>query len=295
MAAPMRFVLLVISLSQFVTAQAVENLAFEVASVKRSPRPEQGARQFFGPPRGGPGTSDPGLITWNNAALRNIVMTAYNIQTFLLEGPDWMANERYDIAVRVPAGSTKEQVRVMWQNLLKERFAMVLHRESKELSAYELTVAKGGSKLTPTDLPADVLPFTPADVKNGKDGVPEMSGSGAIIMIEIKGDTPAARMRVKALSLPEIAEKFANAARRPVIDKTGLDGKYDFLLEYTPDLRGVPPPPDAGAPAAPPGAGEPGTNLPTAVEKQLGLKLTSRKANVEVIVVDRAEKVPTEN
>ena len=127
-----------------------DSLTFEVASVKRTPPPEPNARVFFGPPRGGPGTSDPGQITWTNAALRNILMTAYDVQTYQITAPDWMNTERYDIVAKVPAGATKAQVNVMWQNLLKERFGMVLHHESKEFQVDELTVAKGGSKLKET-------------------------------------------------------------------------------------------------------------------------------------------------
>ena len=130
------------SLSAF--GQAANDLTFEVASVRRTPPPEPNARVFFGPPRGGPGTSSPGQITWTNAALRNILMTAYDVQTFLITAPDWLATERYDIVAKVPPDATKNQINVMWQHLLKERFGLVLHRESKELPVDELTLAKGG-------------------------------------------------------------------------------------------------------------------------------------------------------
>ena len=168
-----------------VFGQTTDSLTFEVASVKRSPPPDPNGRVFFGPPRGGPGTPDPGQITWTNAALRNIVMTAYDVQTYQVTAPDWMNTERYDIVAKVPAGATKAQVNVMWQNLLKERFGMVVHHESKEFPVDELTVAKGGSKLKETDLPPDAESFTPpaAPPKLDKNGLPEMNGSGAITMI----------------------------------------------------------------------------------------------------------------
>ncbi len=97
-------------LSLSVFGQTADSLTFEVASVKRTPPPEPNARVFFGPPRGGPGTSDPGQITWTNAALRNILMTAYDVQTYQVTAPDWMNTERYDIVAKVPAGATKAQV-----------------------------------------------------------------------------------------------------------------------------------------------------------------------------------------
>ena len=90
---------------------------FEVASVKPSaPVPASGG-VYFGPPRGGPGTPDPGLITWSYATLRGVLMTAYDVKAYQLSGPDWLNFERYDIVARVPVGATKEQVNVMWQNL----------------------------------------------------------------------------------------------------------------------------------------------------------------------------------
>jgi uncharacterized protein (TIGR03435 family) len=275
--------------------QTADNLTFEVASVKRTPPPEPNARVFFGPPRGGPGTADPGQITWTNAALRNIVMTAYDVQTYQVTAPDWLGTERYDIVAKVPAGATKAQVNVMWQNLLKERFGMVLHHESKEFQVDELTVAKGGLKMKETEDP-NIEPFTPAagPPKAGKNGVPQLNGSGAIVSIFPGANGATASMVARGLPLPDIATRLANLLRRPVIDKTGLTGKYDFALEFTPDLSGIALPAGFSAQEGN-NASDPGTNIASAVEKQLGLKLTSNKGKLDVIVVDRAEKIPTEN
>ena len=277
-----------------VSGQTADNLTFEVASVKRTPSPEPNARVFFGPPRGGPGTSDPVQITWTNAALLAILQTAYDVQIFQVTAPDWMNTERYDIVAKVPVGATKAQVHVMWQNLLKERFGLVLHHESKDFQVEELTVAKGGSKLKETSDP-NIEPFTPVGgpPKLDKNGSPEMNGSGAIVMISLNANNPTAHMTAKGLPLSDIATRLAGLLRRPVIDKTGLTGKYDFTLEYAPELAGIPMP--AGFPAPTDGASDPPTSIPSAVEKQLGLKLTSTKGMLDLIVVDRAEKVPTEN
>ena len=112
--------------------QAPERLTFEVASVKRSaPVPASGG-VFFGPPRGGPGTSDPEQITWTYATLKGLLMRAYDVKAYQVSGPAWLDTERYDVAAKVPVGVTKEQVERMWQNLLEERFGMTLHRELKE-------------------------------------------------------------------------------------------------------------------------------------------------------------------
>jgi len=291
-----------------VFGQTPDGLTFEVASVKRSPPPDPSGRVFFGPPRGGPGTSDPGQITWTNATLKNIVMTAYDVQNYQVTAPDWMSNERYDIVAKVPAGATKAQVNVMWQNLLKERFGMVVHHESKEFPVDELTVAKGGLKMKETTLPPDAEPFQPAagpaPPQLDKNGALEMNGTGAITLISLNANNPTAHMTAKGLPSSEIAIRLANMLHRPVIDKTGLTAKYDFVLEFTPDLSGFPPPPPGaagtgqGAGAAGPAdnnASVPATSIPAAVEKQLGLKLTSTRGKLDVIVVDRAEKIPTEN
>lgn len=275
--------------------QAADNVTFEVASVRRTPPPEPNARVFFGPPRGGPGTSSPGQITWTNAALRNILMTAYDVQTFLITAPDWLATERYDIVAKVPAGATKAQVNAMWQNLLKNRFGLVLHHESKELPVDELTVAKGGSKLKETEDP-NIEPFTPVagPPRVNNDGVQQLNGSGAIVTIFPGANGATARMVARGLATPDIAGRLAGYRRHPVIDKTGLPGKYDFVLEFTLDTTGIPLP--AGFPsAADNSASDPGSDIASAVEKQLGLKLASTKAKLDVIVVDHAEKTPTEN
>src|ERR1041385_7507223 len=96
--------------------QTRENLAFEVASIKQTPPVDPHSRVFFGPPHGGPGTDDPGPITWTGAYLKSIVTTAFDVEPFQIDAPDWMANERYDIVVKIPDGATKIQVISMWQN-----------------------------------------------------------------------------------------------------------------------------------------------------------------------------------
>ena len=283
--------------------QKAETLTFEVASVRPSRPPQPGERVFFGPPRGGPGSSDPGQITWERAALRNVLMTAYSIQTFQITAPDWLSTERYDIVAKVAPGTTQEEVNRMWQSLLRERFGLVLHHDSKIFQVDELTVAKGGSKLKDTDLDPQAEPFTPVGGPPGPDqnGLPKMNGSGAIVTIFPNGGAPRAQMAAKGLTSSDVAIRLGNILRRPVLDKTGLTGRYDFVLEFTPDLSGIslPPPPVAAGGPPPAGFGDnasdPGSNLVSAVEKQLGLKLTSGKAMLDVIVVDHAEKIPTEN
>jgi uncharacterized protein (TIGR03435 family) len=288
--------------------QAAENLTFEVASVKPAPPPNPGGPMFVGS-RGGPGTPDPGQITWTNATLKNLLMIAYDVKLYQINGPSWLDTERYNIVAKVPEGATKEQVNVMWQNLLKERFGMVLHHESKEFQVSELVVAKSGSKLKETTLDPNAPPLAPPPPPSGppgppkmdKNGFPEMNGPGLMMMIQPgAAGGPVGHMVARAQPVSGLAGVLGNQLNRPVLDKTGLTGKYDFNLEYTPDLSRMPalPPPGLAGPA--PGApsteaSEPGSNLIAAIEQQLGLRLVSSKAKLDVVVVDKAEKTPTDN
>ncbi len=284
--------------------QAAENLTFEVASVKPAAPPPDG-RMFFGS-RGGPGTSDPGQITWTNATLKTLLTIAYDVKNYQVSGPGWLDTERYDIIAKVPEGATKKQVGVMWQNLLKERFGVIVHHESKEFQVSELVVAKGGAKLKETSLDPNAPPPAPPSGPPGppkldKNGVPEMNGPGLMMMIQAGPNGPVGHMVARAQEISGLATVLGNQLNRPVVDRTGLTGKYDFNLEYTPDLSRMPPPPPglAGPGLAPAGPGaeasEPGSNLAAAIEQQLGLRLVGSKAKLDVVVVDKAEKVPTEN
>ncbi len=263
---------------------------------------------FFGG-RGGPGTPDPGRITWTNATLKTLLTIAYDVKNYQVNGPAWIDTERYDIVAKVPDGATKEQVNVMWQNLLKERFGMVLHHESKEFQVSELVVAKTGSKLKETALDPNAPPpppptGPPEPPKLDKNGFPEMNGPGLRMMFQNGPNGAVGHMVARAQPISGLTSMLGNQLNRPVVDKTGLTGKYDFNLEYTPDLSGLPglppPPPGFGGPGPAPGAppteaSAPGSNLAAAIEQQLGLRLVSSKAKLDVVVVDKAEKVPTEN
>jgi uncharacterized protein (TIGR03435 family) len=276
-------------------------LTFEEASVRPSaPVPKQGG-VYFGPPIGGPGTPDPGHITWSYATLRNLLMTAYDVDAYQISGPTWLGSERYDVVAKVPAGATKEQVNVMWRNLLAERFGVTLHHESKEFQVEELVVAKGGSKLKETveDLNAPWPPGPPKEV-NG-----ELIGPGMIHHIFPFGPNgPGAHTVAKGQPLSKLTTMMGNELHRPVLDKTGLTSKYDFTFDWIPDLRGkpLPPPPPphsqtgrayVGGRPAPVAEAQP--NLAAVVLQQLGLDLVASKVTLDVVVVDNAEKVPTGN
>src|SRR5580658_7158857 len=182
----------------FAFGQATQTLTFELASVKPSaPVPPNGG-VYFAPPRGGPGTADPGQITWTYATLRGLLMTAYDVKEYQVSGPPWLNTERYDILVKVTEGATKEQVSVMWQNLLAERFGVMLHHEPKEFQVEELVIAKGGHKLkeTTVDPAAELVPGPPPRDKNG-----DLIGPGMVTMVLVGPNAPSAHTVAKAQPL----------------------------------------------------------------------------------------------
>ena len=216
-------------------------------------------------------------------------MIAYDVKDYQISGgPKWLNSERYDIIAKVPAGTTQKQVNMMWQDLLAERFGVMLHHESNEFQVEELVIAKGGHKLknTPEDPASLPDPGPPKFDKND-----ELAGPGYVTTFKASGE---AHTVAKAQPLSKLTSMLGNVLLRPVIDKTGLTGNYDFSIDFRMDLRGLGLPPGPGGPDAS-AASEPGTDLVAAVRQQLGLSLVSAKAKLDVLVIDKAEKVPTAN
>jgi uncharacterized protein (TIGR03435 family) len=138
-------------------AQAGDSLTFEVASVKPSAPIEPGQPLFVGC-KGGPGSKqDPGRWTCQNMTVTNMISMAWNLKRYQMteQGTNVFVNARFDIAAKLPEGATAEQFRIMQQNMLKERFKLAIHFDKKEMSGYELVVAKGGPKLKPADPPKE--------------------------------------------------------------------------------------------------------------------------------------------
>jgi len=201
--------------------------------------------------------------------LSNLVTFAYGLHARQIVGaPDWVEHDKYDVTAQ-PDGEGQpndRQWRSMLQTLLADRFKLTFHRDKRELSIYALLVDKGGSKLTKNDTDPTGLPG---------------------LFFRALGVLPA-----RNATMADFAGLLQTAVLdRPVVDQTGLGGRFDFTLTWTPDETQfgglgikVPPPPD--------NATAPG--LFTAVQEQLGLRLDSTKAPVDVLVLDRVEK-PTAN
>jgi uncharacterized protein (TIGR03435 family) len=196
-----------------------------------------------------------------------LICLAYEVQYYQVAGPGWMATDGYDIAAKIPPNASRAQFRQMLQNLLAERFQLVLHREPKDQTTYSLVVAKGGSKMQRSiaEVPStSVTAVTPGMAVSTADGHVRVTAS-----------------RQQLSKLTGFLSTLLGVGG-PVVDETGLAGYYDFTLEYTPEASLAS---DNGA----------GLSLFTALQSQLGLKLEEKKNLGDVLVVDHAQKKPTEN
>jgi uncharacterized protein (TIGR03435 family) len=242
--------------------------AFEVASVKRNAADAAGIR-----PEGGatfavhPG----GRLTVVFNPISNLITNAYGVALYQLIGaPDWVNSERYDVEARGPANAGQKEMMLMLQTLLADRFAMKVRLETREMPAYILTVAKGGSKLhfiTPEDcIPRD-------SSKPNPDAAANVCGSN-----HLSRDG----WNATHISMPGVTGVLTLALRGPVIDQTGIRGTFDVK-----NLRWSDDPAAAGNPDAPP-------PLSTAVHEAFGLDLKRGRGPVDVLVIERIER-PTAN
>jgi uncharacterized protein (TIGR03435 family) len=222
--------------------------------------------------------------------MSTLLMTAYDVKSFQISGPAWIDTETFDISAALPPETTQEQCRAMLRNLFAERFKITLHRETKQLQMYSLTVAKGGPKMKASaeipDPKDDAEPALPRSrPKIGPDGfmvLEEMPAWAPISIITMPG---RAHMMGRQKTMENLADRLTVSMSRPGIDATALKGKYDFAITYAPDSVNGAAAPDVDA-------------LPdifAAIQSQLGLRLEPKKGPVEMIVIDRIEKTPTEN
>jgi uncharacterized protein (TIGR03435 family) len=255
---------------------------FEVASVKLSPD-QRGLNVSM---HGGPGTEDPGLYTCENCEIWGLIDRAFDLKAYQLSGPVWMRTTRLIISAKIPAAATKEEFRLMLQDLLIERFKLTFHREKKEMPTYDLVVAKNGPRLkespeaTPSSDPSTYKPPS-GPLKKDKDGFPIIPPEDPRPMMSAM-EGPRWVQRFGHRSMEQLAGYVATLVDRPVEDATGLKGQYDFTLKWIND-RLLPPDDNTGP------------NIFAALQAQLGLKLESKKGMVDVLVIDHIEKTPTEN
>jgi uncharacterized protein (TIGR03435 family) len=177
------------------------------------------------------------------------------------------------------------QLKIMLQNLVRERFGLTLHHESKEAPVYFLVVGKNGPKLTKAAEALDQV--APGPVARDKDGYFDLP-PGAPDFVGL-GTNGSVRVSARMQTMVNLADKLGLTLDRPVLDKTGLAGSYDFKLGYADQrLRGS----RGGASTE---ASDPEPDLSDALQRQLGLKLESGNELLDFLVVDSANKIPTEN
>jgi uncharacterized protein (TIGR03435 family) len=273
---------------------------FEVASIKTNP-PQPGFHFAADSASGGPGTPDPGMFRCTRCSLGTLIVKAFNLQPYQFPGRTSLTDNTYEIAAKVPQGSTHEEFSAMLQNLLKDRFGLISHFNEKKLKGYRLVIAKDGPKLresTGSSLLASGDPRRagPAESHNH---------SGAVVF------GTSASYRAANQTTADLARVLSDQIGLPVDDETGLPGKYDISLRWSGSEAvhagnhaegawaggaghaghdgggGVP-----SGPAADPS----GPTLFDALQQQLGLRLVQAEQTIaRIFVVDRVAPRPTEN
>jgi uncharacterized protein (TIGR03435 family) len=261
------------------------NLSFEVAAVTLAPDvpilpfsldgingPPEANMRF----QGGPGTRSPERIHYVGVTLKMLMQRAYGVKPEQVAGPNWLTTQRYSITAKVPPKTTPEECRLMLRNLLNERFQMRLHSENRSFRVYYLVVSKNGPKLKP-----------PEKLNLGDD---KQQVQKALL-----DDLAAGRARHEALEFratdslgvragttADFVERISPRLDRPVLDRTQLEGLYNFTLNWVAD--GTPQPDNVPR----------GPSLFDALEEQLGLELKPATDQLPVFVIDAAQRTPVE-
>jgi uncharacterized protein (TIGR03435 family) len=265
---------------------------FEVASVKPAAPSDFDRIPMPMPIRLTCSTRDPVRFACTHMSLRDLVVEAYGIMNYQLTGPGWMSAQKFDIVAKVPAGTTREQAHLMLRRLLADRFKMTIHRERKEMAAYALRVGPNGHKLKEAESP--IAPNAEPDGKLDQSMMEAMKKMRE--SLRNSGGGSGAHSTFRHESVSTLVRMISDRLGHPVVDETGLKGKYDYDIDFAPDLSVLAVAPGGGA--SPTGGDSGSAAYPAifqAVQSQLGLKLERAKLPVEIIVVDQAEKTPTEN
>jgi uncharacterized protein (TIGR03435 family) len=268
---------------------------FEVASIK--PNKSGDGRVMIGVQPGG-------RFTATNVPLRMLIRNAYQLQDFqIVGGPDWLSTDRFDVIAKAEEGAgdafraaqsgEPSRGQLMLRALLAERFKLVAHTENREMPIFALVLARSDGKLGP-QLQKSTTDCTGPAAGRGRGQMPPPGPPQPGERLPCGIRVAPGNMSVGGSSLAQFASSLGMFVGRIVVDRTGLDGTYDFNLTWTPDQianrpPGAPDPLVNGVPIDPNGP-----SIFTAVQEQLGLKLDSQKGPVSVLVIDRADH-PVEN
>ena len=208
-------------------------------------------------------TQPGGRFSASATTLKVLLEWAYGIQPSQhLGGPSWIGIDRYDIVAKAEGNATDDQMKLMMRTLLADRFKLKFHRDSKELTAYVISVGKTAPKL-----------FPPKDGETHAIRFAQQGGADQ--------KYPTYRVIATRFSIAQLADIFARQLGNVVVDQTGLQGEFDFTLDLTPDET-------RPSPVDP-------TLLMTGMREQIGLTLKAQKTPVDVLVIESAEKVVAGN
>jgi uncharacterized protein (TIGR03435 family) len=280
---------------------------FDAATIK----PDQLGRPGAWGMKGGPGTSDPGRVTWQEVSLRDLMATAFHVDPRNVLGPSWISGlgsaQLYAFTATVPADTSKHDFDLMFQRFLTEQFSIKLHHEPKLFPAYDLVVAPGGARLK-ASADQDIsegpnAPMFASDVRYDADGflvLPPGHRTAAVVKNGL-------HQTYQQFTMSEFAEGLEGQVTPDgdrthyvtVIDKTGLTARYDFKLKFDQSVDAIKFGPEVQAALPAQDALGPGSGLPNifkALEQQLGLKLVKAKdIPLDTIVIDHAERIPAGN
>ncbi len=232
----------------FVAGAAAQKPTFEVATIRPSREAvkfeHDGKTEFLGD-----------TLRMQDVTVDTCIKLAYHVQDRQIAGPGWLETDHFDITAKTDGPADEDTMKRMLQSLLAERFGLSFHREPREMKVIVLTVAKSGPRLTPAAAP-EAKPFR------------ENSANGTI---------------AKSMPIGEFADFLSGPLDMPVVDHTGLTGKYDFALEFTPYL----PDPTKNMDGTKP---DTTSILKAALNDELGLKMAAGNAPIDVLVVDHVEK-----
>jgi uncharacterized protein (TIGR03435 family) len=213
--------------------------------------------------------------------LLDLIAAAYNVRATQISGPDWLSDQGFDIEATVPDGTPPAELNAMLQSLLEDRFGLKAHRVTKTGKGFALTVAKDGPRLTLAAPPVSVegLSKEKQEAQLQQNAEANMAAMAKRMRKTTEDGTPPASVNSvgwRSITTGELAAQLVRFTEAPVIDETGLTGKYSVTLETSKNADGS------------------GTSVFDAVDK-LGLKLEPRKVTAEVVIVDQVSKSPTPN
>jgi uncharacterized protein (TIGR03435 family) len=274
------------------SGQTAEPTSFEVAVIKASD-PALPFNRNSGL-RGGPGTNSPGTVAGTGVNLKSILRLAYDRRDDEVVAPSRVESARYDISAKVPPGTSKSSYHLMIQHLLISRLGLESHPEARLLPVYNLVVDRNGPKMAKagpvadnaTEGPTGVAPRIPGrGIATTKDGFPIIDPQATSTRTSILNGK--ATMEARHQTMTGLVKTLSLLLAQPVIDDTNLSGEYDFTLHWlTQSLMTAEPSEPTKENDAP--------DIFSAI-KQLGLKLEKQKGNVDILVIDHLDRVPSGN